>query len=68
MRERMPDVRLEQHDRRKDNVAEHIGHKPIERLERSKLGRVVEHNQQATAEKNLGGVRTTNQLQELIDQ
>ena len=66
--ERTPDVRLEQHDRREGDVAEHISDQPVERLQRSKLRCVVQRDDQTAAEKNLNRMRATDQLQQLVEQ
>ena len=62
------DVTLEDDDGSEHDVAEHVADQPVRGLQWCELRRVVQPDDQTTADKNLRRVGTPNHLQQLIDQ
>ena len=68
MRERAADVRLENHDRRKGDVDQHVPDHPVDGLQRRQPRDVEQADDDQRPGRHLHGARAPDQLQELVDQ
>ena len=68
MRERAPDVGLEQNDDREDDVGGEIADDPVDGLELQPLREEVEQQDEAGAERHLRRARAADEQQQLVDE
>ena len=68
VRERTPDVGLEQDDGGKDDVADQIADQPVHRLELDQPRHVEQRHRQRAADRHLRGPGAANEREDLVDQ
>ena len=68
MRQRAADIGLEDHDRRKCHVHQHVADHPVHRLERRQPRDVEQADDEERAHRHLDGAGPPDQFQELVDQ
>ena len=66
VRERTPDVGLEQHDDREDHVGGEVSNDPVDGLELQPLREEIEQQDEAGAERHLRRARAADQQQQLV--
>ena len=68
VRQRAPDVRLEQHDDRKDHVGGQVANHPVDRLELEPPREEKQTDEEAAAQRHLHRARAADEQQQLVDQ
>jgi hypothetical protein len=68
VRERTPDIRLEQHDHGEYDVAKEIADQPVDGFEMPPLGSVEQRDDDAGAGRHLDRARAFDQLEDFVDQ